>query len=718
MHRFITLSALTASLLAGCVTMDNVQHQRDMRLTHDASALSSELVAHRQGAVPIEIETASSVGRAMLEPRVKNGSAEIKLLEAIQLGLANSRIVRVTDGDSVQSSSSTFYDIETAEAREGAALAAFDATLEASIYGRDLKRPPNAFFGPGLAQPLSRDEAALNFGLRKPMVTGGQASLAYNPDPGYFFVANPSGGGFNPIRNTNIQLSVTQPLLRGAGRRINLIPLQITQIGIDQSTWDFKKTMMESVRGIITAYWDLYSARAAISAIDEVIPLFEEIVRLQEEALAAGWVVKADVAKAYAQLHDFRKSRLRLESEGVAQELRLRNLIGMPPDLKWKLVPATKPTSVTMSQSAEELLQQAMQSQPDIVQQRLNVRIRQLELTVAENQLKPNLDINGLYRMNGIGENLGDALDQLATADFRDWQFGANLSVPLGRRAAHAGVFAADRKLLKDSELLQQQVFSVYHDLVSSRQRLDYAYRQFEEAEKRLAVAEEWVQGARLRYQNPNPNDGGQNWLLENLNDYLDAIRFKTRAASEMAELLAEYNIELSRIEQIKGTLLDFFGVHFAGDPCRQGGRLPVEGQSLEVLQNSPASKDNVSSALAISNAVDAQVDNLRNLPISNRPEPIAVPDSRIEQPVLRQPYQSQQHTFESRPQHPSRYPLTHSLPGSASRSQFSMPVNRIETPEQKTIAPSASTTLQNSGTYFSVIEEIEREMQSPVYSR
>ncbi len=572
--------ACAGSLTSGCIPGGNLQQRRDLSLS--AAAQMAPLVAadfeHHA-----ENEAASAVQHSWqnsFAAREKNGLVPMSLMETIELGLSNTQVVRVVDGDGVLASKQTFYDLETAEAKESAALAAFDATLDASIYGRDIKRPPDSFFGPGLAQPLRRDEAAVNFGIRQPFVTGGQASLAYRPDPGYFFVANPTSSGFNPIRSSAVQLSVVQPLMRGAGKQVNLIPLQITQVRVDQSAWDFKKSAIASVADIIGEYWKLYASQEAVAAIDEVIPLFEEILRLQTEALAVGWALQADVSKAEAQLYDFRRQRLVLEQAAVTQELRLRNLAGLSPNLPWRISPVTRPASVRIETNQSELLQQALESQPDLVQQRLQLRIRQLELSLAKNQIKPDFNINALYRMNGNGENLGDALDQLATADFRDWEAGATLSVPIGRRAASAGVRAADQQLFRGYELLRQEVFSVNHRLVNARQKLDYLLRQLEESRKRTAAANEWVKGAKLRYQNPSEDDGGANWLLANLNDYIDAIRFKTRSVSEQASLLADYNIALAELEAAKGTLLEYFGIYYAGDPCRQAQHLRPENDT------------------------------------------------------------------------------------------------------------------------------------------
>lgn len=84
---------------------------------------------------------------------------------------------------------------------------------------------------------------------------------------------------------------------------------------------------------------------------DEVIPLLEEVVHLQEEAYKTQWAIYADVAKAYAQLCDYRQQRLALQSEVVAREMQLRHLLGMPPEDGWNVIPSTPPMTVRIASS-------------------------------------------------------------------------------------------------------------------------------------------------------------------------------------------------------------------------------------------------------------------------------------------------------------------------------------------------------------------------------
>ncbi len=216
-----------------------------------------------------------------------------------------------------------------------------------------------------------------------------------------------------------------------------------------------------------------------------------------------------------------------------------------------------------------------MSNNTELARQRLELALRKLELFIAQNDLKPTLDLAALYRMNGIGEQLDDAIRQLSTAEFFDWEVGFAFSVPLGFREAKARTSAAEQRLIRDQRLLQQAAVTVSYELSNELLRLEFAFRQMSEITEQLKAADIWLEGARLRYRNSNPDDDSDTGLLEVLNEYLRALRFRTDSAIEQATLTAEYNSAVVRLEELKGTLLSFFAITFPGDPCNQLARLP-----------------------------------------------------------------------------------------------------------------------------------------------
>ena len=419
------------------------------------------------------------------------------------------------------------------------------------------------------------------------MITGGRAAVSFNPDPGYLFIPGSDDNSYNPTHVGELELSFRQPLLQGAGIAVNRAPIQISQVRSEQSAWEFKQAVMASVRSITVAYWDLHAARVALKSIDEVLPLLEEVVRLQEEAYKAEWTIYADVAKAYGQLHDYRQQRLDLQSEVVARELQLRHLLGLPPADGCNLIPSTPPLNGLPPIDPTDAVQQALINQPDLARQRLNVKIREVELFVAENGLLPRLDLRALYRLNGVGDDVGEALSQLSTAEYSDWLLGATFSVPLGRRQATAEPGRPNCPWLGKTPCCNKP---------------------------RSACPTRWAticggsttrtRSTRRRSNNrrPPPTGSGGSPAVPKPQSrrrrpelaaaeperLFGRLAVPHRRGHRAAAVLAKYNADLVHLEETKGTLLALFDIDLAYDPCRQLWKYGVPAVSPLNLESAP----------------------------------------------------------------------------------------------------------------------------------
>lgn len=509
-------------------------------------------------------------------------SRQLSLEEAIQFGLGNSGVVRVLDGSGGTVAAATFYDPEIAEARARATLAAFDPNFTSALYSNWINQPPEAVFGPGLAEPTRRDEMGWTGTLSKPWVTGGESRIGYNPPLGYLYL--PLGTtSFNPLYTSNIEFSLKQPLLKGAGVDVNKAPIRIAHLKRDQSIYETKQAAMASVRGIIEAYWDLQAATAASQAIDQVVPLLERVVHIEKERLAADRSVRADVAKVESQLRAVRQQGFQARSAVVQRELRLRNILGLPPNDGTVLTPTSQPLRAPVVIDPATSSDTALAIRPDLVRQRLAVRTRETELLAVKNTGLPQLDASALYRWNGVGNQLGDSLSQMFGTQYSDWQTSLTLSVPLGRRAAAANIRAATIQLCREKAVLQQNTHNVIHQVNAISQEAEYTYQLFSEAEARLQANVEWLDGAKIRYENPPPAGDGSDWLLAALNDYLLALRSQADAATDAQTFLARYNALLARLNEARGTILTDYNVQWARGDC-----IPPEVVSSAAPELSP----------------------------------------------------------------------------------------------------------------------------------
>jgi outer membrane protein TolC len=161
-------------------------------------------------------------------------------------------------------------------------------------------------------------------------------------------------------------------------------------------------------------------SQRCLRTIDEIVPLLEQVVHLEEERLAAGRSTRANVARARANLHNGRQQRLLAQSTVYERELRLRNLMGLPPRDGRYFVPVSAPPRAPVTLDSQTIVSNALAYRPDLIRQRLSIRTRELQLMVAKNAYLPSLNATGLFRMNGLGTSQGAAIDQVFGGQFTD----------------------------------------------------------------------------------------------------------------------------------------------------------------------------------------------------------------------------------------------------------------------------------------------------------
>ena len=493
---------------------------------------------------------------------------ELRLREAIELSLAKSDIIQTLDSGGVQIASTTRYDPKIQWARSNAADAAFDPRLSAAYLGSRVNEPPATFFGPGISLNTRRDEGDFIASVSKPWATGATTSVGYLPPLGYLYFPNGVTNRFNPIYSSSLVFEARQPLLRGAGTRVNLAPLRIAQLRAEQSLWEVKQATLAQVRSVEEAYWDLQAALVTVDVMERVLPLVTEVVRIERYRAQSERSTLADVARASIQSDQFQQQRLLARNSVVEKELRLRNLMGMEVVDGVRLVPVDLPTRESFTLDHASAVANALDNRPDLVRQRLGVRIRELEYDVARNGIRPQLDLQAIYRTSGNGQQLNTSLQQMADFQYSTWTLGLTFSVPLGNRAAKANLRATEMQLTRDRALFRQATQNVSFRLMDLIRETENSFAQYELALRRVRNTQEWLRAARIRFSNPPPAGGSQDWLLLALYDYQAALRQHIDATTEASVLLARYNTQLAKVEEAQGILLENRGIELTDDPC------------------------------------------------------------------------------------------------------------------------------------------------------
>jgi outer membrane protein TolC len=558
------------------------------------------------------------------------------LQEAIRIGLDNSEVVRVISfgaqgipvggfeptplntgaGAGIASSLGsgslqTVYDPAVQETQIAQALSVFDTALSTSIlWGKTVQPFNNAIQGGNLSLTGPRfpvisvtDQAQFQASLSKRTATGAQLGIAHNITWSY---QNSSFLVYPSAYTTNLQMTLSQPLLGSAplpgqqagnpvGLEANRAPIVIARYNADAAVWRFKAEIMAMTRSIEQQYWSLAQQHVQLWSAEKAVELAQGILDREQAELMVGKGTVADVAEAQQRLEQFNLDLVTRTSDVITTERQLRNILGLPPADNRRIIPVTPPTEARLEPDWDTSLAQMLSFQPDIVQQQLLVRIAELQLLVARNQLLPQLNLNLLYQLNGLGRELDSAeasmtgaslkaLDPVIAAkqraaglnanpgnynNFDQWQIGFTFQMPLGMRSPLANAKNAQYILLRQRAYLQQIVHQTTHSLARFFLEIDANYKQFKTASRLRAAAAKRLEAQRAYYEEGRIT----------IDRYLDAVSQYASAVASEAQYKTTYNISIVALEEAKGTLLAYNNVAVAEGPQPQKAYVQARDQ-------------------------------------------------------------------------------------------------------------------------------------------
>ena len=396
---------------------------------------------------------------------------------------------------------------------------------------------------------------------------------------------------------------MTQPLLgsaplpdqaapRPVGLEANRATIVIQRLNADAAVWRFKAEVMAHVRSVEQQYWNLAQAHVQLWASDRAVSLAQEILNREQAELVVGRGTIADVAEAAQRLEQFNLDLVTRTSDVITTERQLRNILGLPPADNRRIIPVTPPTEARLEPDWESSLAQMLNFQPDIVQQQILVRVAELQLLIARNQLLPQLSLQALYQLNGLGQQLDSAEAVMTGATLKalnpviaNMQRAAGLNSQPGnysnfvtvagrlhlpgtpRHAGAAGQYPAGAVLpcCESRAYLQQVVHQTTHSLARFFLEIDANYKQFKTASRLRAAAALRLESQRAYYEEGRIT----------IDRFLDAVSQYATAVATEAQYKTTYNISIVALEEAKGTLLAYDNIAVAEGPHPAQGLHP-----------------------------------------------------------------------------------------------------------------------------------------------
>jgi HAE1 family hydrophobic/amphiphilic exporter-1 len=379
--------------------------------------------------------------------------------------------------------------------------------------------------------------------------------------------------GLNPFIQSSINLTLTQPLLRGFKIDNDRNQIRLRKKAIDISEADYELRVVDIVTRVQNAYWDLVAARQDAQVKKQSVDLARDQYERSKRQIDAGTLAPVELAAAAAELE--RRQDTWYTAIGVVTEV--ENILkvflaGGRDQTLWddEIVPLEQQSmSPPTVPELKEAVRDAIAKRPELKSFRLRLESNSYNKELAKDQLMPGLNLAAGYTATGLGGAVtripspfpgfgslrppgefiggyGTTLSNLFGGNFSSYQAGIQFDWNIRNRAAQETVAQAnlaERTLnlqrARTEQLIEADVRNALQALRTSEQRIAAADASARAAKEKLESEQ------RLFETGESTNF----LVLTRQNEYADSLRRGLSARLDR-------NKAIARLEQALGTTL------------------------------------------------------------------------------------------------------------------------------------------------------------------
>ncbi|MEZ5304558.1 MAG: TolC family protein [Verrucomicrobiales bacterium] len=317
---------------------------------------------------------------------------------------------------------------------------------------RERAQNTREFFATDEISIFEQENIFFNSGLQGKIPFGTVYEVAVNSNRLDNSLTRRETARFSPEYESDLTLTLTQPLLRDFGSDVNMTQVRIAESNLRMSQHDLRSKVNEIAVQVMTAYYETIFAQENIRVKRDAIDVANALLEENQRRLDLGVMKPIDVIQAEASVSEAEEALIAAESFLVARQNTLKSLIFAD----FEAVALLRIEAADqLSWSAPEvgdgatLLAEALASNPQMLRQREQISQEDVRLKYAKNQVKPRVDLQASIGYNGLDGDWGGSFRDYGERRGPEWTAGIIFSYPLGNRAAKAQ--------LAESELRREQ---------------------------------------------------------------------------------------------------------------------------------------------------------------------------------------------------------------------------------------------------------------------
>ncbi|WPZ34008.1 TolC family protein [Thalassobaculum sp. OXR-137] len=326
--------------------------------------------------------------------------------------------------------------------------------------------------------------------------TGGDLSFVWSAD-----AADGDNSGRRFSSGTGITL--TQPLLRGAGTGIGRAPVRRARIGERINILGLKDTVAATVTTVISGYRTYQQAIRQVEIARRGLEEARKQFEINRQLIESGRMASLENVQTEQRIATQELSVIAAEGDAAEARIALATLLNLDVDTPIEPAEPIEPRQVTVS--LENAYETAFDNRADWQSNLLQIELSDIDLMIARNDRLPQVDVElGAGRRSGVEDNLGSAVR--GAVDGRpEWSASVVFAVPtIGTKSLvlnETAARVARQKAELNNQLLTSQIRSdvrnAVRDVEMSWRRLQLAIRARELAAQQLAIEKEKLQAGR-----------------------------------------------------------------------------------------------------------------------------------------------------------------------------------------------------------------------------
>ena len=392
--------------------------------------------------------------------------------------------------------------------------------------------------------------AELEAGIKIPLRTGGMVTLSSPLEN------KVSRGLFNSDEyRSALTFSISQPLLRNAGRDVNEASIRIAEYSERASQLSTRLQSIRIIAMVDKAYWALYQAWGELDVRRQQYELASQNLEMVKTRVQEGLSAAIEVNRAEIGVADRMDALIVAETNVRLAQRQLNMLMNDISDSGTSFIaPSTEPSLLRYEFNRAKLLEDALAGRLEILEQEIQLAADQARIGYLENQTLPLFMLDYQYgALSNTQNNFNNIYQNLFNGQFSDWSIGLKFEMPLNNGVRREQL---ERAVLQRNQRLatkEMQVLTVKKEIFDA---LDYVEQNWQ----RILAARQQVIVAGVNYQAELKqfNEG-----LRTMTEVLETLTRLGDAQLKELRAVTEYQVALIDTAYATGTLLGYSKLDF-----------------------------------------------------------------------------------------------------------------------------------------------------------